>query len=260
MSKQAETLSRVIDAKRDGLDTPEVAVSKGEVAVIPPVDNAVPFYTMTKEEATKFNLDLDSYRKRVVGFKTDTHEMAYKALVHFHNTGDVVYIQKLFDILAEDKLLRSAAFGKWVLAYSPALFDDEKKKFSKNKNPNSGKALYHEDAQAGASLLAAAYAKRFWDMPGGGEKVNPSFWDIVNETLDKLQEKNRKSEKKGLFSGETAEDMIDRQNVIMLLRQAQDIIAPHTTIELMKATKIQASVKDAEAVEVTETSELKDVA
>lgn len=187
--------------------------------------------TITNEESAQLNVDLDTFKTQLVDFKGNLHELAYKALVHFHNCGNVVYVQKLYDILNEDKLLRKSAFAKWILEYAPAVFSDESKKFSKNKNPNSGKFLYMDNQEQGSTLLAAAYAKRFWDIAGGEESVTPTTWDVFAKNMEKMLKRATKDTEKGEMS---AEEITIMNNVVSNFNATMEIVTPLTTKSLME--------------------------
>lgn len=187
--------------------------------------------TMTKDESVQLKTDLSQFRKDLVGFKGSVHELAYRALVHFHNHGDTVYIQEFYDIIGEDKLLRKAAFAKWVLEYAPAVFSDKTLKFTKNTNPNRTKELYMDNAEVGSSLLASAYAKRFWDMSGGEESVNPTTFDVIAENMEKLLARIKRDEKKGVIDNTVSDEITE---IVNALRLVSDIVSPLTTKELQK--------------------------
>lgn len=198
--------------------------------------------TMTNEESQILKTDIQSFKASLVNFKGNLHQLAYRTLVHFHSCGDTVYIQELYNALNEDKLLRKSAYAKWILEYAPAVFNEETKKFTKNKNPNSGKALYHENQEVGATLLSAAYGKRFWDMAGGEEKVNPSTFDVFAENIQRMINKAKKDMEKGLI--ETSDIKLVKEIEASLQNMLEDV-KPKTTKELMRAVAELESVKPA---------------
>jgi len=188
-------------------------------------------YVMTTEEAVQLNTRMDQYKINLVGFKGDTHALAYDSLRHFHNTGNPSMIQKFYDILAEDKLLRKSGYAKWVLEYAPLVFNEEKKTFSRNKNPNAGKALYMENAEQASPLLASAYGKKFWEMDGGNEQVNKSTPDRITEKLESWLKIMVKETEKGDIPAEFTEVYA---RITPAFKGILEIVAPVTTKELEK--------------------------
>ena len=186
---------------------------------------------MTTDEAVQLNVRMDQYKINLVGFKGDTHTLAYDTLRHFHNTGNPSLIQKFYDILAEDKLLRKSGYAKWILEYAPVVFNEEKKTFSRNKNPNAGKALYMENPDQAAPLLASAYGKKFWEMDGGNEQVNKTTPDRIMERLTSLINVMTKEAEKGEVPAEFTEVY---SRIIPAFQGVLEIVTPVTTKELEK--------------------------
>jgi hypothetical protein len=193
--------------------------------------------TFTETEGHQLNIRLDQRKINVVGYKADLHSEAYDTLRHLHNTGSPAMIQKLYDILASDKLFRSAGYGKWILEFAPVLFDAKKKTFSVNtaalKNPNYGKGLYKDDSVKAAPLMAAAYGKKFWEMDGGKEDINKSTIDRVLEKEESFIGILTKELKKGT-SPEVQKAYME---MLPLLKQLTIICTPLSTEALLTETE-----------------------
>lgn len=207
-------------------------------------------YLMSEQDVTTLKKDLADYKAGLVDFKATTHQLAYRTLVHAHNTGRFELVKQFYDTLDQDKLLRKAAYAKWILMYAPAIFDEEKKTFSKDTNDDRKNFFWSENKEVGATLLATANGVRFWDIPGGNEKVNPTLWDTMFMNNDKVLERARKEDKKGTTMY-TPEQRVVRTKLISELTAMQVILKPLTTQAQMEASLIKENAVDAEAVEVT---------
>lgn len=196
--------------------------------------NQTPIYTFTENEAAQLNIRLDQYRINNVAYKEGLHNLAYDSLRHLHNTGSPSLVQKLYDILAEDKLLRKSGYAKWILEFAPVVFNEEKKTFSVNKNPNRTKELFKDNSVKATPLLAAAYGKRFWEMDGGNERVNSTLADRITEKNESWLASMIKETKKGEIAAEVT---IAYGKAAPLMHQIMEILAPITTKELSKVTE-----------------------
>ncbi len=123
-----------------------------------------------------------------------------EAIRHFHNSNDPIHIQAFYEILAEDgNLFRKAAFVKWVKEFSNASFTDANKKFSFNKNPNSVKSNYRDNAEVGEELYAKARLLPFYKIEMAEEKTEQTIYDRYYDNAEKMVKATDSGIKKGLF-------------------------------------------------------------
>lgn len=193
--------------------------------------------TITKEETVQLITDIDSVKALKDDFRNKIGDVAWRSLKHFHNCGNPVMIQRVYDILSEDQnLFRKAAFAKWVQEYSNALFSDSTKKFTKNVNPNSVKKNYQEDMEIGSELLVTAFNNPFWKIEMAEDKVNKTFFDSVNESSEKAIKRYEKETAKGSLAND---DVVTE--IASLLKELAALTQPLTTKAIMESSEGEES-------------------
>ena len=169
-------------------------------------------------DKTTFDAGVESWSKVAHISENQAVEFSQHALLHFHKSGDVHYMNKLYKSMP--KSMRKAALMAWFKGHAPVVFDEKTKQFSKDRgeealptfpaNVEGNEELIMKTNQ----LIQSAFNTHFYEYT---REIAPDLPDAevyLKASLKKILAKVDKIiEEKGALDPDTADQVHLLRNV-----------------------------------------------